>query len=206
MHTETHSGRNSVEFPGLNWNDVAVSNCYQLSLCTKRRLVYLGVHRYFHSTVHVSTALCTCWGTCWALDPDSCCTCPPFWAEPVAWTSTLCLDTRHGFITLSAHAPTVVRLHALRCWQPLWRLAGLRLAAAYRSMAALTRSSQLELAVGGEWCLLNWESVCRMTVLTRWLRPDLNDFAMLSQDDLSGTWPWVVRGYVILDVFSFSRL
>lgn len=97
----------------FNWISRVTLKCYQLSLCTKRCFVYLRVHRHFHSTVHTSTALCTCWGTCWALDPDSCCTCPPFWAEPVAWTSTLCLDTRHGFITLGARAPRVVHVHAL---------------------------------------------------------------------------------------------
>lgn len=119
---------------------------------------YLGVHRYFHSTVHVSTALCTCWGTCWALDPDSCCTCPPFWAEPVAWTSTLCLDTRHGFITLGAHARVRART-VFDVWQAgrthrrgvgLSSDTGWRMAAVYRSLAAMTQSRQLELTVGGE--------------------------------------------------------
>lgn len=139
----------------FNWISRVTLKCYQLSLCTKRCFVYLRVHRHFHSTVHTSTALCTCWGTCWALDPDSCCTCPPFWAEPVAWTSTLCLDTRHGFITLGARAPRVVQScrprTQMRHWWPLWRLAGWRLAAAYRSLAALEHSSLLKLAVGGKW-------------------------------------------------------
>lgn len=159
---------------------------------------YLGVHRYFHSTVHVSTALCTCWGTCWALDPDSCCTGPPFWAEPVAWTSTLCLDTRHGFITLGVHARVRART-VFDAWQRRPHAQARRWPVIRRWMTngrcvSIIGCNDTKPPIGTHcrrWTLGFLESILVsykwMTVLIGWLRPDLrrgrNDLAILSRDD-----------------------